>query len=386
MAKRDYYEILGVSRNASAEEIKKAYRRLALKYHPDRNPTNRKEAEEKFKEISEAYEVLSDSQKRAKYDQFGHEGLRSEFGAGGFRWENFTHFEDLADIFEGFGGLGDIFESFGIDLGMFSGRRRRGGPESGSSIQYELEVTLEEVARGVDKTIYIQREDPCKRCGASGAKPGTKEEDCPLCNGTGQIRFSQGFFSISRTCQKCKGRGKIIKTPCPECKGKGKVLSRRKITVHIPKGADTGLRLKIPNEGNIGERGAKRGNLYVLINVKPHELFKRRDNDIMVEVPISFTEAALGSEKIVPTLDGRVKMKVPPGTQSGTIFRLKGKGLPSLRGYGQGDEYVKIIVETPTNLNEEQKELLRKFAESRGENLDPLSKSFMKKVKKFFRS
>jgi len=386
MAKRDYYEILGVPKSASAEEIKRAYRKLALKYHPDRNPNNKKEAEEKFKEVSEAYEVLSDPQKRAKYDQFGAEGLRSEFGAGGFKWQDFTHFEDLEDIFGSFGGLGDIFESFGMDFGMFSSARKRRGPQPGSSIQYELDITLEEVARGVDKTIYIQREDPCKTCGGSGVKPGTKEENCPVCNGTGQVRFSQGFFSVSRTCQRCRGQGRIIKTPCPECRGEGKVLNKKKITIHIPKGTDTGLRLKIPGEGNAGDKGAKRGNLYVLINVKPHELFKRRGNDIIVEVPISFTEAALGTETTVPTLDGKVKMKVTRGTQSGRIFRLKGKGLPNLRGYGQGDEYVKIIVETPTNLNKEQEELLRKFAESRGENLDPLSKSFMKRLKKFFGS
>ena len=386
MTKRDYYEILGVSKNVSADEIKKAYRKLALKHHPDRNPTNKKEAEEKFKEVSEAYEVLSDPQKRAKYDQFGHEGLRSEFGAGGFRWENFTHFEDLSDIFERFGGLGDIFESFGMDFGMFSSARRGRGPQPGSSIQYELDITLEEVARGVDKIIYIQREDPCKTCGASGVKAGTKKENCPVCNGTGQVRFSQGFFSISKTCQKCGGQGRIIKTPCPECRGEGKVLNKKKITIHIPKGTDTGLTLKIPDEGNAGDKGAKRGNLYVLINVKPHELFKRRDNDIIVEVPISFTEATLGVETTVPTLDGKVKMKVTQGTQSGRIFRLKGKGLPNLRGYGQGDEYVKIIIETPTGLNARQKRLLEEFAESRGENLDPLSKSFMKRLKKFFGS
>lgn len=385
MAKRDYYEILGVSKTTSAEEIKKAYKKLAFKHHPYKNPGKEKEAEEKFKETSEAYEVLSDSQKRARYDQFGHEGIRSEFGAGGFDWQNFTHFEDLQDIPGSFGGLGDILESFGIDIGGFSsGRRGERGPQSGSSIQYELDITLEEIAYGVDKILTVKVEDVCDICSGSGAKPGTKKTKCPGCNGTGQIRFSQGFFSVSRTCQRCKGVGEVVQTPCLSCRGEGRILKKKKITVHIPKGVDTGTRLRMPGEGNAGLKGGGRGNLYILVNVKPHELFVRRDNDIIVEIPISFTQAVLGAEITVPTLNGKVKMKIPEGTQYDKVFRLRGKGLPSLRGYGQGDEFVRVIIEVPTNLKKEEKLLLKKFGESRGENTGPLSKSFMRRLKKVF--
>jgi molecular chaperone DnaJ len=277
--------------------------------------------------------------------------------------------------------LGDIFSSFGMDSGIFSGRRRR-GPQPGSSIQVEVEVTLKEVAEGTDKKIIIKRKDYCKTCKGTGAKPGTKKEVCPACNGEGKIRYSQGFFTITKTCQRCHGEGKIIKEPCPECHGTGKQIVEKKIVVHIPKGAEDGMRLKIPEEGNVGEKGAPRGNLYVLISVKPHSLFKRRGADLLIEMPIGFPEAALGTQISVPTLNGKVKMKIAEGTQSNKVFRLKGKGLPSLRGYGQGDEYVKIIVETPTNLSKKQKELLERFSESESEKQRPLHKSFIEKVKK----
>ena len=385
MAKQDYYEILGASKSASQDEIKKAYRRLALKHHPDRNTTNKKEAEDKFKEISEAYEVLSDSQKRARYDQFGHEGIRSEFGGGGFNWQNFTHFEDLEDILGGFGGLGDIFESFGINTGFSSSRgSRRGGPQAGSSIRYEISITLEEVASGTDKVFSVKREEVCDVCRGSGAKSGTKKETCPGCNGSGQIRFSQGFFSISRTCENCRGSGEIIKEPCEACRGNGRVLKKKKNEVHIPKGVEDGITLRLSGEGSAGVEGGRRGDLYLLIRVNPHEIFVRRQNDIVVEIPISFTQAALGAEIIVPTLWGKVKMKVPEGTQYGKTFRLKGKGLPGLRSYGKGDELVMVIVEVPVKLNEGQRDVLKKFSEMRGEKLGPLGKSFMKRFKKVF--
>ncbi len=383
--KQDYYEILGVSKGTSQDEIKKAYRRLALKHHPDRNATNKKEAEDKFKEISEAYEVLSDSQKRARYDQFGHEGVRSEFGGGGFNWQNFTHFEDLEDILGGFGGLGDIFESFGINTGFSSSRgSQRGGPQTGSSIRYELSITLEEVAGGADKSLFIKREESCDVCRGTGAKPGTKKETCPGCNGSGQIRFSQGFFSISKTCENCRGSGEIIKEPCEACRGKGRVLKKKNIEVHVPKGVEDGTTLRMSGEGSAGLKGGRRGDLYLSIRVNPHEIFIRRQNDIVVEIPVSFTQAALGAEITVPTLWGKVKMKVPEGTQYGKVFRLKGKGLPGLRTYGKGDELVRVIVEVPVKLNEGQRDVLKKFSEMRGEKLGPLGKSFMKRFKKVF--
>lgn len=382
MSKRDYYEILGVSKTASADEIKKAYRKLAFKHHPDKNPGKEKEAEEKFKEISEAYEVLSDSQKRAKYDQFGHEGLKSEFGAGGFNWQNFTHFEDLQDIFGGFGdmgGLGDIFEAF---TGGFSRRgRRQYGPQRGSSLQLRLDVTLEEVATGAEKTVTLKRQEICTKCDGSGAKNKSDKEKCPACGGSGQIRFSQGFFAVARACERCQGTGQIIKNPCPECRGQGRVIKSKKIKVHIPKGIEAGTRLKLSNEGNAGEKGAPRGDLYVLINVLEHDIFLRRHEDIILDLPVSVTQAALGAEVSVPTLDGKVKVKVPPGTQYGKVLRLRGKGLPSLHGHHHGDELIRVQVEVPAKLSEEEENLLRDFARLRGENPGPLKKSFLKKVK-----
>jgi molecular chaperone DnaJ len=384
MAKKDYYDVLGISKSSSQDEIKKAYRKLALKHHPDRNKENKKEAEDKFKEISEAYEVLSDSQKRARYDQFGHEGVKSDFGGGGFGWQNFTHFEDLEDIFGSFGDLGGIFESFGMNMGGSSGRRRGRGPQRGSSIQYDLNVTLEEVATGCEKEINITHEEACKKCQGSGAKAGSKKEKCSACHGTGRISFSQGFFNVARVCERCQGEGEIIKEPCQVCHGRGVVSVHKKIKVQVPKGVESGVRLRITNEGNAGVKGGPHGDLYVLINVEPHDIFKRHGNDIVVEVPIAFTQASLGSQISVPTLDGKVKMKVPAGTQYGKVFRLRGKGLPSLRGYGRGDELVVIIIEVPDKLSKKQKSLLEEFAVESGEDSGPLTKSFLEKVKKVF--
>ena len=380
MAKKDYYDVLGVSKSSSQDDIKKAYRKLALKHHPDRNKENKKEAEDRFKEVSEAYEVLSDSQKRARYDQFGHEGVKSDFGGGGFGWQNFTHFEDLEDIFGNFGDLGGIFESFG--MGGSSRRRRSQGPQKGSSLQYDLSVTLEEVATGCEKKLNISHEETCKKCHGSGAKAGSKREKCVACHGTGRISFAQGFFNVARVCERCQGEGEIVKEPCAACHGKGVKVVSKKIDVQVPKGVETGVRLRISDEGNAGAKGGPSGDLYVLINVEPHDIFKRHGNDIVVEVPIAFTQASLGAQLSVPTLDGKVEMKVSAGTQYGKVFRLRGKGLPSLRGYGRGDELVVIIIEVPDKLSKKQKTLLEEFAAESGEDAGPLTKSFLDKVKR----
>jgi molecular chaperone DnaJ len=382
--KRDYYEILGVSRDASSDDIKRAYRKLALKYHPDKNPDNRKEAEEKFKEISEAYEVLSDPQKRSTYDQFGHAGVESTFGSGGFTWENFTHFDDLRDIF---GDIGDLFSDFGFGGGIFSsfGRRRK-GPQRGSDLEVELEITFEEAAFGIEKAINVPRFEVCPRCSGKGQEPGSKRTTCSKCNGSGQIRMTSGFFAISRTCDKCGGEGTLVEKPCKDCTGRGRIKVTRKIKVKIPAGVDDGVRLRISGEGESGLRGGRRGDLYVYISVRDHKLFKRRGNDIIYEQKIGFAEAALGCEAIIPTLNGRVKMKIPSGTQNGKIFRLRGKGVPSLRSGERGDELVVVKVETPVNLTQREKELLLEFAKLRGEDKNLIiGNSFFQKVKKKFK-
>jgi molecular chaperone DnaJ len=386
MARKDYYEVLGVDKNATEDEIKRSYRRLALKYHPDRNPENHKEAEEKFKEICEAYEVLSDPQKRKTYDQFGFEGLRGAFkGAGGFDWSDFTHYGDLEDIF---GDFSDIFSGFGIDLGGFGfgGAGRRGTrPRRGASLRVEVKITLHETAKGTEKVIRLPRYETCGVCKGEGAKPGTRKTTCPECQGAGQVRTMGGFFTISRTCARCGGEGKIIQTPCSNCRGAGRVKKERKIHVKIPRGADTGLRLRISGEGEAGTKGGPPGDLYVDIYVQPDEMFERHGNDLLCEVPISFTQAALGAEIEVPTLNERAKMRLPEGTQNGKIFRLKGKGMPDVHGYGRGDELVRVLVETPTGLNARQRQLLKEFAQACGENVNPRTRSFMEKIKRLFK-
>lgn len=384
MSKHDYYEILGINKNASEEEIKRAYRKLAVQHHPDKHQGD-KGAEEKFKEISEAYEVLSDSNKRATYDQFGHEGLKGAFGPGGFKWQDFTHFSDFSDIFSG---MEDFFEGFGIDSDFFGfgrGRRRHAGPRKGASLQYELEIDLKEATFGVEKTINIARAETCDVCHGKGIKPGTKEATCDMCGGRGQIGTSSGFFSILRTCERCGGQGTIIKTPCQNCNGAGRVRVKRKIKVDIPKGVDNGIRLRIAGEGEPGEKGGPRGDLYVIIYVKEHDIFERHEDDIYCQIPISFITAVFGGEIEVPTLEGAVEMKIPEGTQSGRIFRLKQKGIYHLNRSGRGDLLCKVAVETPTNLNEEQKIKLKEFAVSCGEGVSAKSKSFVKKVKDMLR-
>ncbi len=381
MAKRDYYEVLGVNRDASQEEMKKAYRRLAVKYHPDKNPG--KDSEEKFKEAAEAYEVLSDPQKRARYDQFGHEGIQAGYSQeGGFGGFGFDLEEALRMFNNAFGGssggrFGSIFDDF---FGGATGREQT--QRRGASLRYDLEISLKEAALGMETIIQVPRPETCSICRGTGAKPGSKITTCPDCGGSGQVRYSQGFFSVRQPCNRCRGEGKTINTPCQTCRGEGRVRHHRKISVKVPPGVETGSRLRIAGEGEAGIRGASPGDLYVVIHVKKHEIFERHGNDLLCEVPISFSQAALGAEIAVPTFDGRVKMKIPAGTQTGKIFRLKCKGIVDLHGYSKGHQYVQLIVETPTKLKEKQKALLREFAESGGENNQPLRKKFLEKLKR----
>ena len=385
MAKRDYYEILGLSKGAGVDDIKSAYRGLALKYHPDRvSVDKKKEAEERFKEISEAYAVLSDDQKRSQYDQFGHAGIDSRYSS-----EDIFRGADFSSIFEdlGFGGsiFDDIFENFGF-FGQGTGRRSSSRPRRGSDLQYDIEISFQEAAFGVERTIAIPRHEVCPECKGDGAKPGTKKQACPACKGSGKtmVQHSSGFV-IASTCSKCGGEGSIIKTPCPRCNGSGTAAAERKIHVKIPAGVEDGSRLRLSGEGEAGSKGGPRGDLYVLIYVKPHSVFSRRGNDILCEVPISFVSAALGVETEVPTLEGKVKMTIPSGTQSGKIFRLKGKGVVDLHERSRGDEHVRVIVETPTKLNAQQKKLLEEFARITGDDVTPMKKSFTDKVKEMFK-
>jgi molecular chaperone DnaJ len=381
--KRDYYEILGVQKGASVDDIKKAYRNLALKYHPDRvAPDKKKEAEEKFKEISEAYAVLSDPQKRSQYDQFGHAGIDSKYSS-----EDIFRNADFSSIFEDMGFGGDIFEDILGSFGMFGGssRRRSRGPGRGRDLEYEIEISFEEAAFGTKKTITIPRQVTCDACNGSGAKPGTKKIECHTCNGRGQVLYSAGFINVSQTCPKCRGEGSIIKSPCSKCDGSGNVKNTQKIEITIPAGVDTGSRLRVQGEGDSGPRGGTSGDLYIYINVKEHIVFQRHGYDIICEMPISFPMAALGGEVEVPTLTGNVMMRIPEGTQSGRIFRLNGKGVKNLRGYGTGDQLVKVVVETPSRLTSEQKKLLREFEKACNGNVTPMSASFIDKVKHMFK-
>ncbi|MGQ9628795.1 MAG: molecular chaperone DnaJ [bacterium] len=360
MAKRDYYDVLGVSKSATEDEIKRAYRKLAMKYHPDRNPGD-KTAEEKFKEASEAYEVLRDPQKRAQYDQFGHVGVGAGEPGGGFGgFGPGMDFGDFGDIFS------DIFDIFGGGFGR-TATRKASAVQHGADLRYDLEITLEQAAKGFKTEIRIPRYEACPVCHGTGASEGTGVRTCPVCNGRGQVRYSQGFFSISRTCERCGGEGTIIEEPCRECGGSGRVHRTRSVEINVPPGVDTGSRLRIRGEGEAGARGGRPGDLYVVIHVKPHPIFKREENDLHCDVTISMVQAALGDEIEVPTLSGRVKMRIPPGTQPGKVFRLRGHGIPSIHGAGRGDEHVHINVEIPTKLNRRQRDLLREFATLGGE-------------------
>ena len=345
MSKRDYYEILEVSRTASDQEIKSSYRKLALKFHPDRNAGD-KTAEEKFKEAAEAYAILSDGEKRARYDRFGHAGVGN--GAQGFDPSQFSGFEDI------FGGLGDFFG--------FGGGSRRSGPQRGADLRYDLEIKFEQAAKGVETNIQIPRHETCESCKGNGAAPGTSPSTCPQCRGTGQLRYQQGFFTVARTCGQCRGAGKVIAKPCPDCRGNGTVEQTRKLTVKIPAGIATGQRLRLAGEGEAGSLGGPPGDLYVVIFVREHEFFQRDGNNLHCTVPLAFTTLALGSEIKVPGVDGEETVKVPESTQTGTTFRLRGKGMPDVSGHGRGDLLVTVQAITPKKLSKDQKKLLEQLA------------------------
>ncbi|MFQ5470830.1 MAG: molecular chaperone DnaJ [Gammaproteobacteria bacterium] len=372
MSNRDYYEVLGVAKNASEAELKKAYRRLAMKYHPDRNPDS-KEAEENFKEAKEAYEVLADSQKRAAYDQFGHAGVDPSAGGGA-----------------GFGGGGnfsDIFDDVFGDIFGGGSRGSRSQAYRGADLRYDLELSLEDAVQGKTVKIRIPTRVKCEDCEGSGAKKGTSPTTCTTCGGQGQVRMQQGFFSIQQTCPRCKGKGKMINDPCPTCHGRGRKQEQKTLSVKIPAGVDTGDRIRLASEGEAGEGGGPAGDLYVQIKVKPHEIFTREGNNLFCEMPVSFVKAALGGELDVPTLKGRVKLKIPAETQTGKAFRLKGKGVQSVHQGGVGDLYCKVVVETPVNLNQKQKSLLQEFEKTMRESGDkhsPRTRTWFDSVKNFF--
>jgi len=382
--KRDYYEILGVKKDASLDEIKKAYRELALRYHPDRVPAERKkEAEEKFKEISESYAVLSDSQKRALYDQYGHSGIDQKYAYEDiFKGADFSSvFQDLGDFGVGGGLFDEIFSDLGFDIFGGRGRSGRGRARRGRDLEIAVAITLEEAASGIEKTINVPRYEECSVCGGSGAKAGTKKVSCPQCRGIGQTVVSNGFFQLRQACSHCGGEGSIIQTPCSECRGEGRIRVTRKIKVKIPAGVDTGSQLRIRGEGEAGKAG--RGDLYVVVEVRPHPVFQRHDNDIVTEINISLVKAILGAEIEVPTLNGKVKMKIPAGTQSGRIFRLKDKGIPDVHARDIGDELVRVNVEIPTHLTSEQRRLIEEFARLSGEEMN--KENFADKIKKAFK-
>ncbi len=376
MGKEDYYNVLGVERNANQDDVKRAYRKLALKYHPDKNQGN-KQAEEKFKVAAEAYEVISDPNKRKRYDQYGHEGLRGGESRG------FGNFEDIFDAFGdvfggGGGGGGSIFEDF------FGGGRKQTA-QRGASLRCDIAIDFKDVASGIEKTIEISKRDFCEECRGTGARKGTSPVSCPYCKGKGEIHQRQGFFTIRTTCPKCQGNGKIIETPCIKCSGHGVYPRKSDIKVQVPAGIEDGSRLRVSGQGESGANGAPSGDLYCDIHIKPHPIFRRQDYDIICEFPITFTQAALGCELEVPTIFGKLrKVRVPAGTQSDDIISIKGEGFPHVRGYGVGNMLVHIVVETPSKLTPRQEELLREFAESEHKNVTPKSKSFFQKVKKLF--
>ena len=373
--KRDYYEVLGIQKGASEDEIKKAYKKLARKYHPDMNPGD-KEAEEKFKEVNEANEVLSDPEKKARYDQFGFAGVDPNYGAGAGGAGGFGGGFD-------FGDLGDIFGSF-FGGGFGGGQRRNpNAPQRGESIRASVSVSFTDAAFGCEKSVTLERSEMCSTCKGNGCAPGTTPEVCPDCHGTGTVQVRRqtpmGVFASNGPCRKCGGTGRLIHQPCPDCRGGGTVRKRKTIQVTIPAGIDHGQTISLRGQGNAGKNGGPAGDLLITVMVQPHDLFRRDGVDVFCEAPITFTQAVLGAELEIPTIDGKVKYSIPEGTQTGTVFRLKGKGIPVLNGRGRGDQYVTVTIETPRNLNKEQKEALRKFSETVGENNYEKRKSFFKK-------
>lgn len=376
MTKRDYYEILGVEKGAGEEEIKKAYRKLAVKYHPDKNPGD-KAAEEKFKELGEAYEVLNDPQKRAVYDQYGHAGFDRRtggFGRGGGFHDPFEVFQEVFGA-----GAGSIFE------GLFGGGQEPGGPQRGDDLRYDMEISFEEAAHGCEKEVTLTKLDRCETCSGSGAEAGSRARTCPTCGGRGQVINSRGIFSIAQTCPACQGAGRIIDKPCKTCRGQGRREQTSKIKLRIPAGVDTASRLRSAGNGEGGFRGGPAGDLYVVLHVKPHEIFQRDGDDLLCEVPVSFIHAVLGADIEVPTLDGHTILRVPPGTQPGTMFRVKGKGVKNIQGYGYGDLHVRINVEVPTHLSAAQKAKLQEFAALCDGRENPISQTFFDKAKKLFK-
>ena len=382
--KRDYYEVLGVKKNATLDEIKKTYRELALRFHPDRVPhEQKKEAEEKFKDISEAYAVLSDSNKRALYDQYGHSGIDQKYAE-----EDIFKGADFSSVFQGMGdfGLGggifeEIFNDLGFDFGQRGGRGQAGKRSRGRDLQISVEIALEEAASGVEKTITVPRYEVCSTCSGTGAKPGTKKSTCPQCRGSGRTVVSNGYFQLAQACPRCSGEGSVIQSPCPNCHGEGRSKITQKIKVKIPAGVDTGSNLRVRGEGESGTAG--RGDLYVIIEVREHQVFQRHGNDLLTEINISLSKAILGAEVEVPTLAGHVKMKIPNGTQSGKIFRLKEKGIPDVHGRSIGDELVRVVVDIPTTLSSSQRKLIEEFASLSGESTD--KETFTDKIRKSFK-
>src|SRR5437660_2683969 len=377
--KRDYYEVLGVQRNVSEEEVKRAYRKLAVKYHPDKNPDDQ-HAEEKFKEIGEAYDVLMDPEKRSAYDRFGHAAFAQ--GGGGFGGGRGFHdpFDIFREVFGGGVGGGGIFETF-----FGGGAERAEERHRGSDLRYDMQITLEEAAFGTEKEIEVRKLDPCDKCHGSGAEPGSRAINCPTCGGRGQVISARGFFQVSQTCPRCRGAGQIIEKPCRKCGGEGRIENSSRIKLKIPAGIGNGSRLRSSRNGEAGIRGGPSGDLYVVLHIKEHPLFQRDEDHLYCEVPISFPLAALGGEVPVPTLEGKANVKIPAGTQSGQIFKLRGKGIVNVEGRGRGDLLARVIVEVPTRLNSEQRRKLEEFSALVGEENSPLHKRFFDRAKDFFR-
>ena len=372
--KRDYYDVMGIARDASEQDIKSAYRKLALEYHPDRNPGD-KVAEDKFKEAAEAYSVLSDAQKRSQYDRFGHAGVSGVGGPGGSGFDP-SVFSDFSDI------LGDLF-GFGD---LFGGGTRRSGRAAnrGADLRYDLELSFEDAAFGKKTRTKVPRHESCSECGGTGVPEGSGPTTCPTCNGYGQVRFQQGFFSITRTCSQCQGSGQFIKDPCVRCHGEGRVVKEKTLEIKIPAGVDTGSRLRVAGEGDSGTRGGPPGDLYVLIHVEEHEFFERRDDDLFCHIPVSFAQAALGTVIPVPTLDGQEQLKIPAGTQPDSVFRIRGVGIAKANGRGQGDLYVTVGVQIPRKLSREQRELISKLSETEDAENQPIQKKILERVKEIF--